>query len=32
LHQYMVQIQGYVAEISRKITQTYFQGALKHAA
>jgi uncharacterized alpha-E superfamily protein len=32
LHQYMVQIQGYVAEISRKISQTYFQGALKHAA
>ena len=32
LHQYMTQIQAYCAEISGKISQTYFQGAMRHAA
>jgi uncharacterized alpha-E superfamily protein len=32
LHEYMAQIQHYCAEVSNKITQTYFQGAMRHAA
>ncbi|MBV9471168.1 MAG: alpha-E domain-containing protein [Abitibacteriaceae bacterium] len=32
LHQNMIQLQDYCGEISQKITQTYFQGALRHAA
>ena len=32
LHQYMIQLQDYCGEISQKITQSYFQGALRHAA
>lgn len=32
LHQYMLQLQDYCSEISQKITQSYFQGALRHAA
>lgn len=32
LHEYMQRLQGYCNEISAKITQSYFQGALKHAA
>ena len=30
LHEYMQRLQNFSAEISAKITQTYFQGALKH--
>jgi uncharacterized alpha-E superfamily protein len=32
LHQYMQEIQGHCGDISAKISQTYFQGALRHAA
>jgi uncharacterized alpha-E superfamily protein len=32
LHEYMQRLQKYCGEISNKITETYFQGALKHAA
>lgn len=32
LHEYMMQLQSYCAETTDKITSTYFQGALRHAA
>ena len=32
MHQYMQQLQSFCNEISGKISQTYFQGALRHAA